>query len=494
VNPAGAATLAVSPTTATVTAGGGATTFTATLTGSSATINWSLSPATGTLSQATGTTTSYTPPPTVTSVTTVTLTATAGTLTATATITVNPAGGGTITVNGTVLLDDGTPLVGAPVRIDPGAHTATTVAGGTFSVSGVTTPYDLAAANAAEKVAVVYKGLTRADPTAVVPTRGAAPPFANSGIVSGSVEANTGCRAGTAPCTSYLGFGSTVTSGTGLFVPMVGYSINLLWDGATSFQGSLHLLQSSTDPSTEVTSYWYGAKTGVSVTNGGNTVENWGSSSVAALPAATLSGTGTVASGYSVMGASLSLVLPNVEIPAISCSSTPGPAQPPCAPGAFTVDVPSVASTTLAGSVVAEGPNGETVFTRRTGGVANGTGFDYAIQAAPSLQAPADNATGVTTSTAFSWTAFAAGFHAVVFDPVVATDPQYHVYTPGTTTTLSNLSALAAQVALPAGASYSWGVTGFAPATIDDWAGATAPPTANPFTVGNSQGFGFTTQ
>jgi hypothetical protein len=153
-----------------------------------------------------------------------------------------------------------------------------------------------------------------------------------------------------------------------------------------------------------------------------------------------------------------------------------------------------VAQTTLSGSVIAQGPNGETTLVQRTGGAANGSGFDFAIQAAPSLQAPAHNATGVTTSTAFSWTAFSAGVHVVVFDPAVATDPQYYVYTPGTSVTLSNLSALSAQVALPAGASYSWGVTGFAPATIDGWAGATGLPAANPFTVGSSQGFDFTAQ
>jgi hypothetical protein len=278
----------------------------------------------------------------------------------------------------------------------------------------------------------------------------------------------------------------------GIFFPITGYSISLGWDGVTSFQGTLHLLQSRTDPISTTTSYWYGAKTGVPVTNGGNTVENWGPASVTALPAATLGGTGTVASGYTIQGASVSLVLPNVTIPATSCNSAPAPG---CAPGAFTADVPNVAGTTLSGSVAAQGPNGELVVVSRTGGVANGTGFDFAIQAAPSLQAPTNNTTGVTTATAFSWTAFTGGVHTVIFDPVVTTEPQFYVYTAGTSTTIPDLGAVSAAVALPAGAAYTWDVTGFAPvASIDAWAGASGPPIANPFSAGTSQGFGFTTQ
>ncbi len=95
-------TLKVAPLSATVTAGGAATSFTATLTGSSGAISWSLTPATGagSLSATTGTTVSYTPPASVAAQTAVTLTATSGSLTASAQITVNPASAGpTLTVS-----------------------------------------------------------------------------------------------------------------------------------------------------------------------------------------------------------------------------------------------------------------------------------------------------------------------------------------------------------------------------------------------------------
>lgn len=81
--------LTVSPTTATVTEGGAAIPFTATLVSSNATINWTLT-GPGSLSSTTGTTVNYTPPATG-GPTTATLTATAGALTASATITINSA-------------------------------------------------------------------------------------------------------------------------------------------------------------------------------------------------------------------------------------------------------------------------------------------------------------------------------------------------------------------------------------------------------------------
>lgn len=85
--------LTLAPPTATVTAGGDALTFTATLTGSSATIAWALS-GPGELSDASGPTTDYTPPASVDSQTTATITATAGNVSQSATVTITPGEAG----------------------------------------------------------------------------------------------------------------------------------------------------------------------------------------------------------------------------------------------------------------------------------------------------------------------------------------------------------------------------------------------------------------
>jgi hypothetical protein len=422
---------------------------------------------------------------------TVTLTATAGALSASVTLTVNPAPV-MITVNGRVLKEvDGSALAGVPVQLDPGARTTTTDVNGAFVFTGVIAPYDVSAVNPAESAAVVYKGLTRSDPTLWMPTRGAVPPPARSGTIAGVVDPGTGCEGGADPCTSWVGFGAPEASLPGIAAPILGYSLPLEWDGAATIQGTLHLLQSSVNATTLATSYWYGSRSPVSVSDTMTTTENWPPSSVAALPPATLSGTVSAAASYTILGADFYLDLAN-EL-ALSATSCSGPAAPPCAAGAYVADVPSVSGSTLSGSVFASGPAGEGSFVQRRGGLAGGTGFDLAIQAAPSQTAPPDAATGVTPATAFTWTAFAGGSHQVIYEPDTAANPQYTVYTAGTSTTLPNLTGLSASVALPAGAGYSWSVTGLAPATVDEWASMT-PPFPNPYSLGLSPGATFTTQ
>jgi sugar lactone lactonase YvrE len=82
--------LTVSPGNATLVAGTGTQTITATLTDASGPISWTISPNMGTLSSTSGATVTYTPPATVTSATNVMLTASAAGLNATAAIMVNP--------------------------------------------------------------------------------------------------------------------------------------------------------------------------------------------------------------------------------------------------------------------------------------------------------------------------------------------------------------------------------------------------------------------
>jgi hypothetical protein len=89
--PAKTPTLAISPGSATLTAGTGSAGFTATLTDSTSAISWAISPDLGSLSSTSGTSTTYSPPATVSSATAVTLTASSsGAASVTATINVNP--------------------------------------------------------------------------------------------------------------------------------------------------------------------------------------------------------------------------------------------------------------------------------------------------------------------------------------------------------------------------------------------------------------------
>jgi hypothetical protein len=76
----------------------------------------------------------------------------------------------------------------------------------------------------------------------------------------------------------------------------------------------------------------------------------------------------------------------------------------------------------------------------------------------------------VTTSTAFSWSAFAGGIHFVEFLPTAPANPEIFVFTTATTITIPDLTAEG--LALPTGAaSYSWQVFAVAPfATMDSFA------------------------
>jgi len=203
-------TLDVTPTNATVTAGGATQDFTATLQNSNDAISWSLAPAVGTIDSASGTTTTYTPPASVASSTTVTLTATAGTLTASATITVDPTPQpSTITVSGRVVKftgeAPGDPAVGVEVQI----HDATggpviasldadlepqvaTDSQGNFTLDGVTPPYTLSVVPTSgifDDIPQSWEGVTRADPIVVIsPLTGATNPCAS--FVNGQLTVN----------------------------------------------------------------------------------------------------------------------------------------------------------------------------------------------------------------------------------------------------------------------------------------------------------------
>jgi len=148
--------LKVSPTTATVTAGDGPVSFSATLSGA---ISWSLSPNLGTLSSNSGANVSYTPPATVASEQTVTLTASSAGLGASATITIEPR---TTNVNGVVTDLNGNPLSGKRVFI-PGHQLQTSDADGKFSFNDVVVPYTVIVEYSSSQYDV-YEGLTRSDP------------------------------------------------------------------------------------------------------------------------------------------------------------------------------------------------------------------------------------------------------------------------------------------------------------------------------------------
>ena len=454
----GGPTLAISPAGATVTAGGTAA-FTATLTGSTDTINWSLTPAgVGSIAPTSGPNTTYTAPASVAGATSVTLTATAGSLTRSVTITVNPPA--TITVSGKVVAGNGQPVANAPVVIT-GRPSTISDANGDFTVTGVTTPYDLTAVVSSIKLAVVYKGLTRTDPTIFF--FAFSPPLANSATLSGKVTGGAAVPA--PPFYTKVAFGSpdaTDTESATWVAPDLTYAFSpITWFGPVSTTGTLHALQwratSSTNPPNLYSGY--GQKTGVTISNGG-TFANQDVPMTAVTPA-NLDGTVTVPTGYTLAAKAMSVNFSDGASIAILNDAT--------ATAAFNYLTPAISGSTMAVSATASTAASELTATTRTNLSASATGVGVTLQPAPVLSLPVNAATNVGYGQSFSWTAFAGGVHMVVFNGP-AGQPDYFVFTGGTSTAIPDLSSEG--LGLPASAAYTWGIYGIAPvASVDALAG-----------------------
>src|SRR5713101_4316648 len=146
-----------------------------------------------------------------------------------------PGGGGTITVNGSVQDSYFNPVSGAVVIVS-GKTPVTSAANGSFTVSGVSTPYDITVVVGTQKRAIVYQGLTRTDP--VLFAIGIPLPAPKSATISGTVP-------GAPSATTIVLFVSGVKSWSATANPTTGaYTISATWyDSNTVYAGQLHVLR-----------------------------------------------------------------------------------------------------------------------------------------------------------------------------------------------------------------------------------------------------------
>lgn len=450
-------TLTVSPTTATLTAGTGNQVFNATLSNATGTINWALNPNAGTLSATTGASVTYTPPATVTSSTIVQLTATSGSLTATASITVNPPAN--INVSGTVIGINLQPVASAPVVITSGGtnFSTTTNASGVFSVSGVTTPYDATVVTGNQSL--IYKGLTRTDPTLVF--LGVSPGVSRSASLSGTVSGGAGFPQPANHLTR-TAFGSpealdnaTANTTTGA------YNMGTVsWFGSTTTTGNIHVLQWLFDGTNLPTDYkGYGEKLGVALSDGGAFASQ--NVTMSGVSEATISGSVTLPAGYTLANKRMSVGFADRSL--INVLSDSGSSV------SFAYTTPNITGATIQMQVTANNATGTSVITTKPGLAVNATSVSIPLPAGSELSLPPNAATGVSNSTTFSYTPFSGGVHFVVFNGPGAS-PDYVVVTTASSTTIPNLSSVG--LGLPASTVYSWSLVGAAPfATVDAAAG-----------------------
>ncbi len=428
--------------------------FNATLSNATGTINWALSPNVGTLSATTGTSVTYTPPATVASSTAVQLTATSGTLTATANITVNPPA--SVTVAGKVIDFIGQGVPGLVVRI--GSTNATTAADGSFSISGVTAPYDAAVINSTSKVVVVYKGLTRADPTLVAINLGLAVTSPKTATFSGNLSGGAGFpNPANHDTRVFFGSPETLLSSASTAGPAYGPT-NAAWFGPDSTIGKVYALQWQFDPGTNLPTDYKGfGERNLTLSNGGNFPNQ--DVALANLAEDTVSGTITVPSGYTLNLRRLHLrVAPGAGFLLVNQSS-------PSTNYSFTT--PRIAGATVALLARAASASRE-VWAWRSGVGTNASGVSITMSTAPGLSLPVNNATGVTINTDFQTTGFSGGVKLFFFDSSMATNPDFYVVTTANTTNIPDLSAVGLGLPTTGTAAYEWQGFGIAPVASAD--------------------------
>lgn len=177
-----------------------------------------------------------------------------------------PGGGQVITVNGFVKDLNGEPVGGKPVIIT-GKSSVLSGPDGSFSVSNVTTPYDvsLIAVIGGLRIAVVYKGLTRSDPVLAYP--GGPTGTQKNATISGTVPAVPNTVTHVFFTSGDDAWATTAETG-GVF------SIFPLWYGPDSvLHGRLHVLRHPNTPTIPTSYDAYGSRP-LTINNGGAHANN----------------------------------------------------------------------------------------------------------------------------------------------------------------------------------------------------------------------------
>ena len=356
--------------------------------------------------------------------------------------------GGTTTIRGLVVDNNGIPVPGETVLIasDGGTQTALTDGDGGFVVSGVYTPYDATVVESAQ--AVQYQGLNRSDPYL---TAFRYLPANRSATITGQFTG--GSFPEVAGYSTVFIFSSPEITHNMHDQPSGSYSEKVTWAGPATTAGALYALQVHSVAGRPVDYPGYGTLSGVVLQDTGT----FSGENVSLSPVTTgvLSGTVvSVPSGYSIYSKAMSLA------PASGLNFNLVNDRSPAA--AFSFVSPSISGTDMTVFAAATSTLGEFSYVQLTGQPANST-VSVTIPAAPSLTAPPNAATGVTVTSSFVWTAYPNGVHEFVAFPQSGPGPTFYVLTAATTLNLAD-----AGLPLPASTPYSWEVIGLAQVSAVD--------------------------
>ncbi len=354
---------------------------------------------------------------------------------------------GVITVTGKVIAFSGLPVANTAVVVS-GRPSTTTDANGMFTVTDVTTPYDVTAILSTSKTAMVYKGLTRSDPTIYFTGSVVAPP--NSATVSGTISGGVGYPL-PASHNSRAIFIATDVAGYASPNPATGaYSLGVFWNGAATITGTLHALQFQFDASGMPVAFkGYGTKANVALTGGGTFASQ--NVALSAITGSTVSGSIVVPAGLTLGTKTLNIALNDAGDVPIGSEAT--------ASTSFSYAVPEIAGATVV--LTASGSSaslGQSSLSKRT--TAGTSGLTLTLLAPPQHSLPVASATGITTTTPFTWTPVPGGTY-ILYINGGAGDPNYYIVTTSPTATIPDLTAQG--LSLPSNKAYSWTIYSFGP-------------------------------
>jgi len=377
--------------------------------------------------------------------TTVTLTGTAGSVQHSATVSVTST---TITVTGTVRGNQSGVKVGII-----GKQSVTSGAGGVFMFTDVTPPYDLytfgdgGLSSSPTPTVFLFNGLTRPDPIVTAPSTFNLTAFLLCGIVSPCPSsAISGTKTGAGTNTDPPVFAWTNGSFSGSLASNGTYSGAVSWSSGNTNQGFLHALQFTRKPSGAPDTFLgYARSPQVTLTSGTPATINLAFSAVTST--AKLTGTVNGPSGY--------------PTPSVTLYQQFGATQAALWPTSTTTTVdatfPLIAAaggTALYAQTTLNG--GTSTFVQP---LTQTVAVNFTMPAAAVLNQPADAATGVTTSTHFTWTSAPSTINELDISTGTPTRAAYRIFTTASDVTIPVIPELA----LPANQSFSWSIVGYGP-------------------------------
>jgi len=326
-----------------------------------------------------------------------------------------------------------------------GKSSTTTGSGGTFTFTDVTPPYDLYTVGtdfSNTKWIYYYKGLTRPDPIVTHATSFIVAGTASTSTVGGTLSGGIGAL------NRRVLWGDT----SGSVIPTsTAYSFTASWPTAANKSGTMHAIEWTTNSNGTPETIVYGS-TNATVSAGG-TDDNMINVAMATPTTAIITGTLTAPAGF--LGLIETFFTQQF--------------------GSNSVQMAQGFSGTLDCKIPVIAAGKQTLYAEITDGSGNdmqksyfvhpaidsNTDATYQMALPAQLTAPANAATGVGLTTDFTVTSPTTTVNRFNISTSGTTKVGYSIFTTDTTARIPNV----AEAALPAGQSFSWNVTTFAPHT-----------------------------